>query len=249
MKSDIFIPTTEDTKGLDKLIMRGLAVGEPEFDGERFYKARFTRDIGNNEFAGCFIKYDEEHIYDGDGNIMSLRDALADLVFPKEKVSKFVREFISSLDLVMEDEPFYYEKGQLMIEGVRLRIADGTSTCSLSDFFDNEECPLKTCKYCETCSIEQDEIHIEGHLILLDKPTFISREYGLVVRTGQWCEEDEDGEPYPDWSLTLIHELDKSPEQYLYYEQDDIEIALHNYGTSIGKTLQLDKFVLGCFTE
>lgn len=55
----------------------------------------------------------------------------------------------------------------------------------------------------------------------------------LDLRSGVWCEKDGESEDYlPDWSLTLIQEQDSEMGSYLYYEQDDYAISLHNYLSS-----------------
>lgn len=87
-----------------------------------------------------------------------------------------------------------------------------------------------------------EDIMIDDHLVELDGRAFISEEYGITIRTGVWCEQDEDGEWYGDWSITILHENTKNPAQYLYFEQGSISSTLHNYSTATGKTFNTDLF-------
>ena len=87
-----------------------------------------------------------------------------------------------------------------------------------------------------------EDIMIDDHLVELDGRAFVSDEYGITIRTGVWCEQDEEGEWYGDWSITIIHENDKSPSEYLYFEQGSIASSLHNYSTTTGNKYDTDKF-------
>ena len=51
----------------------------------------------------------------------------------------------------------------------------------------------------------------------------------IYVCEGTWYEKDEDGEFQPDWSLTWFFTDLEHPEDYLYFEQDDPDAALHNF--------------------
>ncbi len=50
----------------------------------------------------------------------------------------------------------------------------------------------------------------------------------VYYREGTWCERDDDGELMPDWGLTWFYTNKEHPENYLYYEQDPPETAIHN---------------------
>ncbi len=86
-------------------------------------------------------------------------------------------------------------------------------------------------------------IMIDDHLVELDGRAFVSEEYGFTIRTGVWCEQNDDGEWYGDWGIIIFHENDKSPAEYLYYEQGSISTALHNYSTSTGIKYNTDLFL------
>jgi hypothetical protein len=76
-----------------------------------------------------------------------------------------------------------------------------------------------------------------SHLIL-DDIALVSNEYDLTIRTGVWCEKNDEGEWEPDWAFTLLHRTSESPEQYLYLEQDGIEITLRNYANANGMNFE-----------
>jgi hypothetical protein len=54
-------------------------------------------------------------------------------------------------------------------------------------------------------------------------------EAGFDLYEGTFYQRYDDGEMYPDWSLTLLCKEGDNPHNYLYFEQDGPEITLHNY--------------------
>lgn len=45
----------------------------------------------------------------------------------------------------------------------------------------------------------------------------------------------------PDWDGTMIYDQKDNADDYLYYEQDDVNISLHNYMNSINTAISLEK--------
>ncbi len=88
-----------------------------------------------------------------------------------------------------------------------------------------------------------EEVFVDGNLVYLDGRKFVSEADNITVRTGVWCEQDENGEWEPDWAITLLHANDKGPEDYLYFENGSIQSTLHNYFTHEGQHLNTDHFV------
>lgn len=74
----------------------------------------------------------------------------------------------------------------------------------------------------------------DGTAIVIDSPAVSFPSLGLEAYSGSWMERDEDGDLYPDWSLTLIHDAGKPLSEGYYVEQDNIQTALHNYLTMVG---------------
>ena len=80
---------------------------------------------------------------------------------------------------------------------------------------------------------EGEEIQIEmedGSAVVL-----YGEEHEVVIageivhyREGVWLERGDDGELYPDWDLTWFYKDTDHPQEYIYYEQDPPEVALHN---------------------
>ena len=68
-------------------------------------------------------------------------------------------------------------------------------------------------------------------LIIVDGIRIIIPELNLSVRCGVYCVyEEEDKDYIPDFSITLIYEKDETdPSKYVYWEQDPILTAIHNY--------------------
>lgn len=79
-------------------------------------------------------------------------------------------------------------------------------------------------------TIEQDD----GSAIILDSPAVCFPAFGLEAYSGTCMECGEDGELYPDWTLTLIHEAGIPLSEGYYVEQDSIPTALHNFLASRG---------------
>ena len=85
---------------------------------------------------------------------------------------------------------------------------------------------------------DPDEIAVDDdNTIILDGPEVTFPALGLVAVPGTMYSRDEEGELEPDWSLTLIYEIGKTPAEYLYYEQDGILVSLHNYMSSVKKKI------------
>ena len=51
----------------------------------------------------------------------------------------------------------------------------------------------------------------------------------IYIREGTWFEQDEKGEWYADWSLSWFYIDEDDPSNYLYYEQDGVEVAVYNF--------------------
>ena len=75
------------------------------------------------------------------------------------------------------------------------------------------------------CGFEIDDSYVE-----LYEPLWQMTINGEVVyiREGVWCEWDEDGYFEPDWSLTWFYKNKEHPEDHFYFEQDGIEVSIHN---------------------
>ena len=67
-------------------------------------------------------------------------------------------------------------------------------------------------------------------LVILYKPflEFKNNSGTYYAADGIYCSHNDFGSFDADWSLTWIWENKEHPENYLYYEQDDILISLHN---------------------
>ena len=57
----------------------------------------------------------------------------------------------------------------------------------------------------------------------------ISLDQDIYIREGTWFEKNDSGEWEPDWSLTWFYTDEDNPQDYLYFEQDGIEVSLHNF--------------------
>ena len=79
---------------------------------------------------------------------------------------------------------------------------------------------------------------IDNSLVCLDDIEHETNIYGQHVyyREGVWCEK-YDGEFMPDWSLTWFYTDQNHPENYLYYEQDPPDTAIHNLKNYIASTI------------
>lgn len=51
----------------------------------------------------------------------------------------------------------------------------------------------------------------------------------IFIREGTWFEKDEDGEWQPDWSLSWFYYNEDDPSEYLYFEQDGVEVSTYNF--------------------
>ena len=91
-----------------------------------------------------------------------------------------------------------------------------------------------------------EEIKVDDGLLLLTNLILVSERHNLTIRTGEWCELKEDGEYEPDWSFTLIHRSDETPDKYLYIEQGGISSTLRNFASSFDMTTELlrEKFAV-----
>ena len=75
-------------------------------------------------------------------------------------------------------------------------------------------------------SIDDSAVSLEGPVWQLT----VSDENVYFVREGKWLELDEElGEFIPDWSLTWFYKDINNPEDYTYFEQDDLLTAVHNF--------------------
>lgn len=84
-------------------------------------------------------------------------------------------------------------------------------------------------EYYESIEVEKTD----DSVMIVDDIIIRIPSLSLDLRSGVWCEKDGESEDYlPDWSLTLIQEQDSEMGSYLYYEQDDYAISLHNYLSS-----------------
>lgn len=97
----------------------------------------------------------------------------------------------------------------------------------ISDMFENVfvdyyEIDVPFCK---------DTITIYGYRIIVP-------DVGYSIRGGVYNNWDEDeSEALPDFALSLIYDLDESdPAKYLYWEQDDELVSLHNFLTMLDKS-------------
>lgn len=57
----------------------------------------------------------------------------------------------------------------------------------------------------------------------------------IYIREGTWFEKDYRGEWQPDWSLTWFYYSEDEPNEYLYFEQDGIEVSVYNFLKSFSK--------------
>ena len=79
--------------------------------------------------------------------------------------------------------------------------------------------------------MEEVLFEVNGAQVVLEGPQAQITINGLgtvYVREGTWMEKGEDGEFYPDFSLTWFYKDEEHPEDYLYYEQDPPEVAVYN---------------------
>lgn len=77
---------------------------------------------------------------------------------------------------------------------------------------------------------EYDYIEAEGIKIIIP-------EFGLYMRQGTYMALYEDEcEVMPDFSLTLVYDIEESnPQNWLYWESDGVCTTLHNWFSHIGK--------------
>lgn len=92
----------------------------------------------------------------------------------------------------------------------------------------------------------------ETEEILLDPLLVRIPGYGLDLRPGVMCELDDcTGEMEPDWGLTAFYESGcEDLGDYLYYEQDGLVTALHNYirmqrGDELDMSLPCEVYLIG----
>ena len=79
---------------------------------------------------------------------------------------------------------------------------------------------------------EEEQFELDDALVVLSGPVgefTVEGKEKLFIREGTWCEKDERDEWQPDWSLTWIYRDINDPSKWEYYEQDAMQIALHNY--------------------
>ena len=76
-----------------------------------------------------------------------------------------------------------------------------------------------------------DGFYVDDSYVELDGPIWKMNieETDIYIREGTWFEQDETGEWMPDWSLTWFYVDPENPAEYLYFEQDDIQTAVHNF--------------------
>lgn len=69
-----------------------------------------------------------------------------------------------------------------------------------------------------------DKINVFGYRVIIP-------EIGYSVREGVYlCEYEDEDELVADFALSLIYYADEEdPSKYLYWEQDGIEVSLHNF--------------------
>ena len=79
------------------------------------------------------------------------------------------------------------------------------------------------------------EFEVEESYVVLDGPVWAmeitkdGEEKTIYIREGTWCEKNDEGEFEPDWSLSWFYEDEENPANYLYFEQDGVEVATHNF--------------------
>lgn len=83
--------------------------------------------------------------------------------------------------------------------------------------------------------LEDSVFQFEDNQVCLEGPEYSASINGITVyaREGSWMEQDEDGEFYPDFSLTWFYTDRGHPERYFYFEQDPYEAALYNLTRSM----------------
>ena len=89
---------------------------------------------------------------------------------------------------------------------------------------------------------EPVEIEMDDALVLLEGPEKSSIICGVEVfyREGCWCERDEETEEFiPDWSLTWFYIGEGNCTNYVYFEQDPPETALHNFSYALNNNAEL----------
>lgn len=102
-----------------------------------------------------------------------------------------------------------------------------------------EEADNIICELWENYYPTEHEIKLDGcqDTILVYDYRVLIPDTGYSIREGtyfNWDEEEQ--ELYPDFSLSLIYDLDeKDPAKYLYWEQDGELVSLHNFLTIIDK--------------
>ena len=87
-----------------------------------------------------------------------------------------------------------------------------------------EECPDLKCY----------DVPLEDYdncLIEVNGVRYVIPELDLFAREGEFLSYDEESDTYmPDFSVTLLYELDeKDAKNFLYWEQDGLLVTLYNY--------------------
>lgn len=98
----------------------------------------------------------------------------------------------------------------------------------LEEFYESEE--FTDCEEYEII----DEEQFGRDIIVTSGPVCRITDLGLIFIEGTYCRyDDEVGGVEPDWSLTLLYkdakDEDFDPTNYIYFEQDDPVITLHNF--------------------
>ena len=77
--------------------------------------------------------------------------------------------------------------------------------------------------------IDPVEFFIDDSLVILEgeEHEVDISDMHLFYREGVWCEK-YDGEWMPDWCLTWFYDDQDNPADYIFFEQDPPETAIHN---------------------
>ena len=90
---------------------------------------------------------------------------------------------------------------------------------------------------CDVISFDNTEDYIEVY-----KTKIVIPSLGIYVKEGTWITYYEDeGEYMPDFSLSVIYNIDEEdPQNYMYWEQDGIVTTLFNWTRYNEKSFLLD---------
>lgn len=83
---------------------------------------------------------------------------------------------------------------------------------------------------------------------------FGDERHTFYAAEGVYCIPDEEGGYMPDWSLTWIWSDLENPDEHVYFEQDPIETALHNFGHVASERMDIHIWsmpaeIIDCFKE